>query len=74
MKDFYRSTRLCIDRYNELYDKIINGVEELTDEEDEFIDNFCLYLSHALIKDTGTGQMARAELSKMANIINDVIR
>ena len=36
--------------------------------------NFCIYLAHALIKDTGTGATSREELSKMADIINDVVR
>ena len=74
MKDYYKNTRSCIDQYNTLMDEIKNGLQELTDEQDEFIINFCIYLSHALIKDTGTGQISREELGKMADIINDVVR
>ena len=51
-----------------------NYDEETSDEEDEFLDNFCIYLAHALIKDTGTSQRPREELCKVANIINDVVR
>ena len=47
---------------------------EVSDEQDEFLTNFCLYLAHALIKDTGEGGDAREELTKVADIINDVIR
>lgn len=75
MKDFYKNTRECVDEYNQIIDKIINSAEkETSEEEDEFIDNFCIYLAHALIKDTGTSQRPREELSKVADIINDVMR
>ncbi len=75
MNDFYENTRECIDRYNQIIDKIMNNYdEETSDEEDEFLDNFCIYLAHALIKDTGTSQRPREELCKVANIINDVVR
>ena len=73
MKDFYKNTRLCIDTYNEVIDRILHGESESINEDDEFMTNFCLYLSHALIKDTGEGQMAREDLSKVADIIKDVI-
>ena len=73
MKDFYKNTRSCIDTYNEVVDRIINDTSETPDADDEFMTNFCLYLSHALIKDTGEGQTAREELSKVADIIHDVI-
>ena len=73
MKDYYKNTRSCIDTYNEVVERILHGTNESTNEDDEFMANFCLYLSHALIKDTGEGQMARSELSKVADIINDVI-
>ena len=55
MKDFYKNTRLCIDTYNEVIDRILHGESESINEDDEFMTNFCLYLSHALIKDTGEG-------------------
>lgn len=74
MKDFYKSTRECIDKYNQVLDEIYNGTMEISDEQDEFLTNFCLYLAHALIKDTGEGGDAREELTKVADIINDVIR
>ena len=73
MKDFYQNTRNCINRYNEIVDKVHHGTVT-NDEEDEFIENYCIYLAHSLIKDTGSGQLAREELGKMADIINDVIR
>ena len=47
---------------------------ELSNDEDEYLANFCLYLAHALIKDTGEGQLARDEIEKVADIINVVIR
>lgn len=75
MKDFYKNTRNCIDKYNQVTNKILNSIEKETDdEEDEFFDNFCIHLAHALIKDTGTSQRPREELSKVADIINDVVR
>jgi len=55
MKDFYKTTRSCIDKYNEICDKVAHGAEELSNDEDEYLANFCLYLAHALIKDTGEG-------------------
>ena len=73
MKDFYSHTRACIDKYNVISNKIMNGVETTTNEEDEFIGNFCIYLAHALISDTGFGELARQELGKVADIINDVV-
>lgn len=73
MKDYYKSTRECIDKYNQILDAVYNGLEELSNDQDEFITNFCLYLAHALIKDTGEGGEAREELGRVATIINDVI-
>lgn len=51
MKDFYTNTRACIDEYNEIIDKICTSLTETTDEEDEKLQNHCLYLAHALIRD-----------------------
>lgn len=70
MKDYYSNLRQIIDEYNSISDKVKTGIEELTNEEDEFMDNFSVYLAHALIKDTGSGQLAREELCKVADIIN----
>jgi len=36
--------------------------------------NHSLYLAHALIKDVGKGPIAREELCKTADIINDICR
>ncbi len=74
MKDYYINTRNCIDEYNNLQEKIKSCMCELNDEQDEFLINYPIYLAHALIKDTGTGQVARDELGKVADIINDIIR
>ena len=74
MKDYYINTRNCIDEYNSLQEKIKSCMCELNDEQDEFLINYPIYLAHALIKDTGTGQVARDELGKVADIINDIIR
>lgn len=73
MKDFYPNTRNVIDKYNQVQDRIMRGNEESTEAEDEVLANFCLHLAHALIKDTGTGQLAREELCRVADIIKDVI-
>lgn len=51
---------------------MMHCVYDTTDEEDEFLQNFCLYFAHALIKDTGFSKPARDELSKIAEIIRDV--
>ena len=73
MKDFYKNTRECIDKYNQIQEEIRSSATEVDDEGDEFLTNFCLHLAHALIKDTGTSQLSREELGKVADIINDVI-
>lgn len=72
MKDFYKNTRQIIDTYNSIINEIQNSAEEIKEEQDEFLANFCVHLAHALIKDTGGGQLAREELIKMADIINIV--
>lgn len=74
MKDYYSNTRACIDRYNEILERIKSNPHPTQEDEDEFLQNFCLHLSHALIKDTGYGQLSREELCRVADIINDVIR
>lgn len=73
MKDYYVNTRNLIDKYNEVINKVKTSECECDEQEDEFLVNFCIYLAHALIKDTGMGQTAREELGKVADIINDVI-
>lgn len=73
MKDYYINTRHAIDKYNQIIDDICNSKEESTEDSDEYIQNFCLYLAHALIKDTGFGQASRDELAKIANIILEVV-
>lgn len=74
MKDFYIHTRSVLDRYNYIQEKIKTSSIELAVDEDEFLQNYCIYLAHALIKDTGYGQQSREELEKVADIINDVLR
>ena len=73
MKDYYSNTRACIDRYNEILERIKSDPHPTQEDEDEFLQNFCLHLAHALIKDTGCGQQSRDELGKVADIINVVI-
>ena len=73
MKDYYKATRECIDKYNQVLEEIYHGATELSDDQDEYLTNFCMYLAHALIKDHGGGQLAQEELRKMATIIIDVI-
>ena len=72
MYNFYPSTTQCINKYNTIQYKMENLAVETSEVEDEFITNFCVYLAHALIKDTGTGQQSRQELCKTARIILDV--
>ncbi len=74
MKDYYSNTRSCLDHFNYIQDKIKNQDIVTSEEDDEFLQNFCLYLAHALIKDTGYGQVSRDELGKTMDIVNDVIR
>lgn len=73
MKDYYKYTRQAIDRYDNIMEDIKTKTTEIDEESEEFVMNFCLHLAHALIKDTGSGQLAREELGKVADIINDVI-
>ena len=72
IKNFYQFTSDCISKYNRIQYKMENSSEDTTENEDEFIENFCMYLAHALIKDTGSGQIARIELCKAADIIKKV--
>ena len=51
---------------------MFTSLEETTDEEDEFITNFYLYLSHALIKDTGLSGAAIEELHKISKVLSTV--
>lgn len=74
LKDYYINTRSILDRYNYVQEKIKTSHIELAADEDEFLQNYCIHLAHALIKDTGYGQQSREELEKVADIINDVIR
>ena len=74
MIDYYKNTRNFIDRYNEIQEKIKSDPQPTNADEDEFMSNQCLHLAHALIKDVGYGSVARGELVKTADIINDVLR
>lgn len=73
MKDYYKNTRACINEYNRIVNKVVTCEQELTDKEEEKLDNHCLYLAHALLKDIGPAGTAREELEKMCNVIKDVI-
>lgn len=72
MKDYYKNTRSVIDQYNQIVNEVYASLEETTDEEDEFITNFYLYLSHALIKDTGFSRAAIEELHKISKVLSNV--
>lgn len=72
MKDYYKNTRSVIDQYNQIVNEVYASLEETTDEEDEFITNFYLYLSHALIKDTGLSRAAIEELHKISKVLSTV--
>ena len=69
MKDYYKNTRDCIDKYNLIADKIYHCVYPTDDSDDEFMLNFSMYLAHSLIQDVGDGQLAREDLAKTADII-----
>lgn len=73
MKNYFKNTMELFDRYNQVIDKIKTSQLATTEDEDEFLANFSLYLAHALIKDYGMGAVSREELSKCAMIIGDVI-
>ena len=74
IKNFYQSTSDCISEYNRIQNKIENSQDETTENEDEFLQNYCVYLAHALIKDTGFGARSRDELLRMSRIIEDVLK
>ena len=74
MKDFYKNTRECVDKYNEVMNVINTSTEETTDEQDEFLQHFCMYLAHALIKDVEKYRKNNYSLVCKADIINDVLR
>ena len=73
MKDYYKNVRSVIDRYNQVLNKICTSTEETNEDDDEFLQNFCIYLAHALIKDFGYGAVSREELGRVADIINDIV-
>lgn len=73
MQDLFKNTRQLFDRYNDVTYRAWVSNEELTDDEDEFLTNFCIYLAHALIKDYGMGGVARDELMRCAKIIKDAV-
>ena len=73
MKDYYKNVRSIIDRYNQIMNKICTSTEETNEDDDEFLQNFCLHMAHALIKDSGYGQASREELERVADIIKDVV-
>ena len=73
MKDYYKNTRACISEYNRIIDKVFTCEQELTDKEEERLDNHCIYLAHALLKDVGPGAQARESLNKTCDIIKDVL-
>lgn len=74
MKDYYKNTRECLDKYNTVQEDIKICNNETSDDDDEFLINFPIYLAHALVKDFGFGQCSREQLEKTADIINDLIR
>ena len=69
MKNFYENTFACLNRYNELQDLMEFHYDSTTEEQDEFVINFPVYLAHALIKDTGFGRESRRQLRQAAEII-----
>lgn len=69
MTDFYKNTRACIDEYNAIVNKIYTSAEETTDEEDEKLQNHCLYLAHALIRDIPDAW----DIKTVAKIILDTV-
>ena len=69
LKDFYENTRNAIDKYNQIQDDIKNLPNEISEDDNEFLQNFCIHLAHALIKDTGYCQVFRDELLRVADII-----
>ncbi len=70
MTDFYKNTRACIDEYNAIVNKIYRSTEETTDEEDEKLQNHCLYLAHALIRDVPDV----GDIKTVAKIILDTVK
>lgn len=68
-KNYYTNTMDCLNKYNEICHKIACSPDETTEEEDEYLQNFALYLAHSLIKDFGFGPVSRNELIKVADII-----
>lgn len=73
MKNYYENTTQIINKYNETINQIEHGSFETSERQDEFLQNFCIYLAHALIKDHGFGSHSREELCKVADIIRDVV-
>ena len=71
MKNYFENTVDCIEQYNAVMDVICNGEEETTDEQDEFLQHYSLYLAHALLKDYGHSPEL---LTRTADVINDICR
>jgi len=73
MTDYFVNTRSAIDKYNEIINHIQTSSHETTDEDDEYIYNYHLYLAHALLMDYGPQGTSRSELRQIAKIILDVL-
>ena len=71
MKDYFEQTRVYLDEYNRLQDKIKTSPTETTDSEDTFLDSFIYYLTNGLMVDLGYN---RQELTQMRNILTDALR
>ena len=70
MTDYFKTTRVYLDEYNRIQEKIKTSSVETTDSEDAFLDSFIYLLTNGLMIDLGYN---RQELTQMKDILTDAL-
>lgn len=70
MTDYFKTTRVYLDEYNRIQEKIKSSPVETTDSEDVFLDSFIYLLTNGLMIDLGYN---RQELTQMRDILTDAL-
>ena len=70
MTDYFKTTRVYLDEYNRIQEKIKTSPVETTDSEDAFLDSFIYYLTNGLMVDLGCN---RRELTQIKDILENAL-
>ena len=70
MTDYFKTTRVYLDEYNRIQEKIKTSPVETTDSEDAFLDSFIYYLTNGLMVDLGYN---RRELTQIKDILENAL-